>query len=346
MSDQKPVPSQLLPDKSAARRESRDPVSLIRQLWLTSPPLTLLGVIMGFLTVFFVLGIWTDSRVILGQPAWLKPAKFGVSITLYALTLTWLLGFVRTSRPWQQKAVRALGWIMALVFSLEMLLITIQAARGTASHFNFAATFDQALYGLMGISIMVFWIANVLLAAALAFMRFESRAFGWSVRLGLIIALIGMAEAFLMTTPTAAQLASWHAGAPVTVIGGHAVGAPDAGPGLPLTGWSAAGGDLRVAHFFGMHALQALPFFGWFISRRRFTEKRQLALVSTSAAGYLGLTLLLTWQALRGQPLTAPDSLTTGAFLGLITALGAAALLLLRPERRTATAVVKAEQAG
>ena len=42
-----------------------------------------------------------------------------------------------------------------------------------------------------------------------------------------------------------------------------------------------------------------------------------------AGAGYAGLTVLLTWQALRGQPLIRPDAVTLTA-LGLLIVAGAA----------------------
>ncbi|MFS8654973.1 MAG: hypothetical protein FWJ64_10530, partial [Limnochordia bacterium] len=133
------------------------------------------------------------------------------------------------------------------------------------------------------------------------------------------------------------QIASWEQGAPVTLIGAHSVGVPDGGPGLPVTGWSTEGGDLRIPHFVGLHALQVIPLAGGGISRRRrLTPGQRLGLVWTVSLAYLGLVVLLTWQASREQPLLAPDALTLGAFAGLAAAALVAAAWILSPSGRAA----------
>lgn len=78
----------------------------------------------------------------------------------------------------------------------------------------------------------------------------------------------------------------------------HTVGAPDGGPGLPIINWSTRYGDLRVAHFFGMHALQLLPLFGYYVARR----PRQVIIVAVLYAASITFLLVL---ALTGKPLIA-----------------------------------------
>ena len=315
---------------------ARDPVGVLQKLWRTHSGLTLFGGLTLLLTLFFVVGIFADPRTITGAPAWLKPAKFGVSITLYSLTMVWLLGFVTTDRVWKRRLVSVAGWTIAGTFVAEMVPITLQVMRGTTSHFNVATPFDMALWSLMGTAIMVLWGTNFVVAALLLFQRFENRAFAWSLRLGLVITIIGMGLGFLMTLPTAQQLAGWQAGAAVTVAGAHTVGPAggdlvDGGPGLPVVGWSTRGGDLRVGHFVGMHALQVLPFFGLLAARRRrWSAGQKTGLVVTAAAGYLGLVLLVTWQALRAQPLVAPDALTLSVFAVLLAAVSFSAWWVTR----------------
>ena len=309
--------------------QTRNPVAFVRRLWQVHAPLTFLAGMTALLTLFFIVGIFADPRTITGAPAWLKPAKFGVSITLYTLTITWMLGFIDVERLWRRRLVAVIGWILVGTFIAEMMPITLQVLRGTTSHFNVSSPLDTALWSLMGISIVILWTTNFVIAALLLFQRFENPAFALSLRLGLIIAIIGMGLGFLMTTPTAQQMASWQGGAPVAVVGAHTVGFEDGGPGLPVVGWSTQGGDLRVGHFIGMHALQVLPFLGLFIVRRRLSKKQGVRLVWTAAAGLLGVVLLVTWQALRAQPLTQPDALTVAVFAALVglTALAVGVIL-------------------
>lgn len=302
-------------------------VQSTRKLWQTHPPLTFSAVLTALLTLFFIVGIFADPRVITGAPAWLKPAKFGVSITLYSLTLVWILGFIQGHR----RLVNLIGWTVLVTFALEWLAILTQVVRGTTSHFNVATPLDTTLWSLMGVAIVVLWGTNFVIAGLLLLQRFENPAFAWALRLGLILTVIGMGLGFLMTSPTAQQLASWQAGAAVTVVGAHTVGSPDGGPGLPVVGWSTEGGDLRIPHFVGMHALQVVPFLGWLISRRRgLTARSQLALVAVLSGFYLGLMALLTLQALRAQPLLQPDTVTVVLFAGLGAVSAVAAWLSVR----------------
>ena len=303
------------------------------KLWHTHAPLTVSALVTALVTVFFIVGIFADPRVITGTPAWLKPTKFGVSITLYSLTLVWILGFVRGKRRW----VSILGWTVLVTFALEWLAIITQVVHGTTSHFNVATPFDTALWGLMAVAIAVLWGANFVVAGLLLFQKFENPAFAWSLRLGLALAIIGMGLGYLMTVPTAQQMAGWQAGGAVNIVGAHTVGLPDGGPGLPLTSWSTQGGDLRIPHFIGMHALQVIPFLGWWLSRRKHLPMRtRVALVGVISSFYLGVVLIVTQQALRAQPLLQPDALTLGLFAGLALVTGLAALVTYRQSQQTA----------
>lgn len=142
-----------------------------------------------------------------------------------------------------------------------------------------------------------------------------------------------------MTRPTPEQRAADRRGA-ADVIGAHAVGVPDSGPSMPFTGWSTTGGDLRVPHFVGMHALQALPLFllalvapAPRVPRLRDARVR-LRLVRVASCSYGMLVALVLWQALRGQPLIHPDGATLAAAAVLAAATAAGTYAALRPGRK------------
>jgi hypothetical protein len=335
-----------------------DPVAAWRRLAVQHRPLAVSGLATLGLLALFIVGIVLDPRTIGGAPAWLKPTKFAISITVYTFTLLWLLGHVRQEARWRAWTVRAAGWVVLAMFAYELLAIGGQALRGVGSHFNFATPFDGAVYIAMGAAINVVMVATIVVGALLLTQRFASPAFGWALRWGVAITVLGMAQAFLMTVPSAQQLAGFEAGGPVTLVGAHSVGAPDGvgvagsggATGMPVTGWRTDVGDLRVGHFVGLHALQVLPLVGAALSRRRLRERQRLGLVHVAGVGYLGLTLLVTWQALRAQPLLSPDGWTLAALGALVLACVAASFVVLRPGRRAveedATAASAAEHHG
>jgi hypothetical protein len=227
--------------------------------------------------------------------------------------------------------VRLTSIATTISFMVELVVVVLQVVRGTTSHFNVGTPFDEMLWNTMGMFVIVIWLMNLLAAVLLLIQRLPDRAFAWALQLGLLLTLVGAASGVLMTRPTPTQLAALKADQPVAAIGAHSVGVEDGGPGLPVTGWSTTGGDMRVAHFVGLHALQALPLVGWLLTRRRARRLgpgQRTALVWTAGLAYLGLMLLLIWQALRGQPLIAPDATTLAALGGLAgaTALAVAAI--------------------
>jgi hypothetical protein len=311
------------------------PLVLLRRAWGVNRPLTIVGVGMLGVLAASLAGLVLDGRVITGQPAWLKPAKFALSIAIYSFTLVWLLSHIRERRRLASLA----AWLTAVAFVIEMAIIGLQAARGTTSHFNIATPLDSALWFTMGSFITVVWLMGVVVAALLTLQRFADPLFAWSLRLGVACGLVGMALAAPMTLPTAEQQASFARGH-VVAAGAHAVGVADGGPGLPIVGWSTEGGDFRVSHFVGLHGMQVLPAVGWLLSLPALawlSTRRRVALLWTPRLGYLGLTLLLFWQAQRGQPLIAPDALTFGVAAALAVAVAASsAALLFRGNGRSA----------
>jgi hypothetical protein len=171
--------------------------------------------------------------------------------------------------------------------AVEIICILIQAARGTTSHFNNQSPFDAIVFGIMGAGIVANTIAMIVFLAIIRRDTPPHRAgYIWGIRLGLVLFLLASFQGWVIIGSNA-----------------HTVGAPDGGPGLPFVNWSTTNGDLRIAHFFGMHAFQALPWLGVFLDRINSRAARNVV-VATSIlwVGMMGGSLLM---ALQGRPLLA-----------------------------------------
>ncbi len=259
-------------------------------LYQSNRILTLTGWFHWLLVVVLLLIYPFDSRTILGISPWIKPIKFSLSIAIYVWTLAWFMRYLQWDRPPGlsnpvSRSVRIISWGVAISMVTEITCIVMQSARGVPSHFNGATPFDAAVFTLMGVMIAL----NAMLVAWALVLFCTSELLPIApIRCGLALFLLASAEGGVMV--------GHHA---------HTVGAPDGGPGLPLINWSTQHGDLRVAHFLGMHALQVLPFAGYLMGRSRRRESAQKRYVLAFAFLYLVVMLVLTWVAFQGRPLVA-----------------------------------------
>ena len=178
-------------------------MTTLRRCWSTDAPLTATGLLMVAALAASLAGLWLDARVITGVPAWLKPAKFAISIAIYAWTLVWVFTYL----PEWTRIRRIAGWTTAITLVFEVAIIDAQAWRGTTSHFNVGTPLDAALFTSMGAAIVLQTFAAVLVAIALWRQPFADRALGWALRLGMTITIIGALTGGLMTAPTSTTTA-------------------------------------------------------------------------------------------------------------------------------------------
>jgi hypothetical protein len=286
-------------------------------------PLMIFTASMAVLAVISAIGVLTDPRVLTGVPIWLKPFKFSVSFVVYAATLAWMLSLL----PRRSRLAERTATVIVAVSVGEMIIIVTQVLRGQTSHFNETSPLNTALWAAMGNLIMVLFIGHFVIGVVVARQRLADRVSAHAVRWGLGLSLIGMLAAIPM-----ARSSRVPAGVD-GVAGAHSVGVVDGGPGLPLVGWSTTGGDLRIGHFVGLHALQALPLLALLLGTR-LDQLTRIRLLLVGGSAYGALTLLLTWQALRGQPLLRPDALTLTAWAALAAATAASAAIVVARRRR------------
>jgi len=301
-------------------------------------PLMIFVALMAVLAVGSAVGIAADPRVLTGVPIWLKPFKFSVSFVLYGATLAWMLSLL----PRRSRLAERAATVIVAMSAAEMVVIVGQVLRGQPSHYNESTPLNAALWQVMGSSIMVLFVAHFAIGLVVLRQPIADRAAAYAVRLGLGLSLVGMLAAVPMVLPGQQQDTEGVAGA-------HSVGVPDGGPGLPLVGWSTTGGDLRIGHFVGLHALQALPILAFLLGRffgRRLDQRVRVRLLVVAGFAYGVLTMVLTWQALRGQPLLRPDALTLAAVAALAVATATAAGVVVARGRRGAMATPTAVSEG
>lgn len=212
--------------------------------------LALYGVLLLVLLVPMALAAGIDERTLRGANVWLKPIKFALAIAVFAFTSAWFIGHL-PERQRHGRAVKGIVWLLIGTGSFELGYIVLQAALGQGSHYNVGDTLHEVMYALMGLGALALTATQLLLAWQLH--RHGDRTRPPAYR---IAVLIGLVLTFVFGAGVGMALGSLQP--------------PDAGsaPTLPLIGWTLAGGDLRPAHFIGLHAQQLLPLAGFWLARR------------------------------------------------------------------------------
>ncbi|MFF2022786.1 hypothetical protein ACFVW2_13435 [Streptomyces sp. NPDC058171] len=313
------------------------PWAPVRRWWAANPPMVATVVVACVFILIALVGLAVDPRVITGQPAWAKPARFAFSFGLFGVTLIWLTTFVRG----HDRPVRVMGWTVVACVAVEGAGGTWATAEGTTSHFNFSTVVSGTRIVFMLIASLVLLAIGLVTVFLLLRGRVEPPALAWALRLGMAVTTLSMVAVYLMVQATPAQEAAADRGHGMPYIGAHTVGPPDGGPGLPVTNFSTVGGDWRVPHFFGVHSLQALALLGLLLTLgpRMLGPRHRTALVWIAGVFCLALTGILTWQTHRGQPFASPDASTVTALTALAVATAVATAVVFLHARTGRRAV-------
>lgn len=248
----------------------------INELKRRNPLLYWFGILNIIAAVICII-LWQKTNIqVNGVNAFIKPLKFYTSIAIFVWTIGWLMHYLEMPAK-----VRYFNLMAIVVLSYETFVITWQAANGRLSHFNVSNSLYSALFTIMGIAITILTVWT----GYICYLFFKIKewslpmAYVWGIRLGLLFFVVFAFEGGIMAS-----------------LLKHTVGGADSGNGIALLNWSRQHGDLRTAHFLGMHSLQLFPLFGYYITK---SSKVIIAFAFT----YLMIVVAVLAQALMGLPL-------------------------------------------
>jgi hypothetical protein len=230
--------------------------------------------ILCFVFSLLFLGLTQFSSVEVYQVnAWFKPFKFAFSTFTFVWAMAWYCWYLPTFN------IKLFSWTVIVLLSFEIIYIALMAMKGKASHFNVSTPFYAMMFSLMAIAASLVTMYTAYVGFLFFTHSFPSLApyYVWSIRWAISLFVVFAFQGFLM-------------GARMS----HTVGLVNNNSNLFILAWSKLAGDLRIAHFVGMHALQVLPILSfYFLKNTKYTF-----LVS---ALYALLALFTLVQALNGK---------------------------------------------
>jgi len=212
-----------------------------------------------------------DERLFQGVSVWHKPFKFALSIAIYFATI---------------------GWFASLMPAAYFNTLRGKLLSNIPIDFNYSTPFTSIMYALMGVGAGLLVAVCLWMGASILRHRGTSDIWVLSVGIGLIVTFV-----------LGGGFGGYLGGANAHWVGGDAT---DAG-GLPLVNWSRTGGDLRVAHFFGMHAMQVIPLLGAGLisltNAGKLTDTQGRLILICASIVFAAFCTATFVQALNGSPL-------------------------------------------
>ena len=248
-----------------------------------SPILYWIVIVHFVFAIASILGNLIDDRTLMGVNVWIKPFKFSISTAIYILTV----GFLITLYPFSVRKKNLINNIVSWTLLIEIGLIIYQASRGVQSHYNVSNPFDGLIFAAMGILIAINVLIMILFIFETLRLKLKTpKLLQWAILLGWLIVFFGSCVGGQMISEMS-----------------HNIGIKDGGPGLPIVNWSTIAGDLRVAHFFGLHGLQIIPIFALLISNKwKTTSRNQMIIVTVFGLVYALCIGYTFYQAKQGLP--------------------------------------------
>ena len=249
-------------------------IAFIQQLKHRNDTLFYYGLVCLLLSIIFIILTKYSSTQVNNVSAWYKPFKFAFSTFLFAWAMAWYCYYLPNFN------ITIFNWSVIILLGFEIFYITFQANKGQLSHYNLSTPIYSALYSLMALAATAVTLYTAYVG--ILFFKYDfpdlPNHYLWAIRFGIIIFVLFSFEGFAMGSRL-----------------NHSVGALNDNSNWFIVGWSKTVGDLRVSHFIGMHALQALPILSYYI-----LKNTQLTVALSIVYGILALLTLI--QALQGKP--------------------------------------------
>lgn len=259
------------------------------RLYRDEPVLFVFAVIFAAMMLPTFLALLVETRTFNGINVWIKPLKFMSSAAIFLMTLALFMPYL-DSADRARKSVRFMVWAISVILLLEIMYITYRASLAEASHFNRTSTRDIVYYALMGAGILTATVMSGWLGWLI--LRAKEKVANADLRFAIAVGLLaGCVLGSVTGQYMSAQSNHW--------VGGIET---DAG-GSFLFGWSRTGGDLRVAHFIGLHAMQGIPLIGWLATRYVPRSARNIVIAATVL--WTIATAAVFAQAVAGRPFPA-----------------------------------------